>query len=53
MNRWQASISESHLELDGLVDEYTTNSCWLPGSVKKVIRDIKLMIVPQNNPYQV
>lgn len=42
VHRWQASMVEFHLDLDGTGDEYRTGHCWLPDQIAPVIRAIRL-----------
>jgi len=42
VNRWQASMIEFHLDLDGEGEEFSAGHCWLPGPMGSVIRDIEL-----------
>ncbi len=40
VHRWQASMIEFHLDLEGLGAEFETGHCWLPGRIGHVIRTI-------------
>ena len=42
VNRWQASMIEFHLDLDGQGEEFAAGHCWLPEPMKEVIRNIDL-----------
>lgn len=37
VHRWQASMIEFHLDLDGTGNEYATGHCWLPAEILPVI----------------
>ena len=39
-HRWQASMIEFHLDLEGLGAEFETGHCWLPDRIGHVIRTI-------------
>ncbi|ABA88389.1 N-acetylneuraminate synthase family protein [Syntrophotalea carbinolica DSM 2380] len=41
VNRWQASMIEFHLDLDGQGEEFAAGHCWLPEPMEKVIRDME------------
>lgn len=41
VHRWQASMIEFHLDLDGNGEEYASGHCWLPGPMQEVIQDIE------------
>ena len=40
VHRWQASMIEFHLDLEGLGAEFETGHCWLPDRIGHVIRTI-------------
>jgi sialic acid synthase SpsE len=40
VSRWDASVIEFHLDLDGNGKEYKSGHCWLPEEIKPVITDI-------------
>lgn len=40
IHRWNASMIEFHLDLDGTGDEFKTGHCWLPEPMKGVIRSV-------------
>jgi sialic acid synthase SpsE len=40
IHRWNASIIEFHLDLDGLGEEFEPGHCWLPNKMKKVIQEV-------------
>lgn len=40
VHRFDASMVEFHLDLDGQGDEFETGHCWLPDGIGQVIRDI-------------
>ncbi len=40
VHRWQASVIEFHLDLDGLGAEFETGHCWLPDRIEHVIRTV-------------
>lgn len=42
INKWEASIVEFHLDLDGLGAEFMPGHCWLPDQIEQVIRDVRL-----------
>jgi len=44
VHRWQASMVEFHLDLDGKGEEFATGHCWLPEQIKSVIQTAKLGI---------
>jgi len=37
IHRWQASLVEFHLDLDGAGEEFAAGHCWLPQQIKPVI----------------
>lgn len=37
VNRWNASMVEFHLDLEGKGEEFETGHCWLPNDIKNVI----------------
>ena len=39
-HRWQASMIEFHLDLEGLGAEFETGHCWLPNRIGHVIRTV-------------
>lgn len=41
IHKWQASVIEFHLDLDGKGDEFKSGHCWLPNQVKKLITNIR------------
>lgn len=41
IHRWNASMIEFHLDLDGTGDEYKAGHCWLPDQIKLVIETVK------------
>ena len=41
VNRWQASMIEFHLDLDGEGEEYGSGHCWLPDQIAPVISEIR------------
>ena len=49
INKWDASVIEFHLDLDGLGDEYVTGHCWLPEQIKSVISDVKKSLGSDGN----
>jgi N-acetylneuraminate synthase len=42
LHRWQASMIEFHLDLDGDGEEFKTGHCWLPEQIETVIRDSRI-----------
>lgn len=42
LHRWQASMIEFHLDLDGEGEEFKTGHCWLPEQIETVIRDSRI-----------
>jgi len=40
VHKYDASMIEFHLDLDGKGEEYATGHCWLPEEIKPVINDI-------------
>ncbi|MCH6559472.1 N-acetylneuraminate synthase family protein [candidate division KSB1 bacterium] len=40
VHRWQASMIEFHLDLEGLGAEFETGHCWLPNRIGHVIRTV-------------
>lgn len=41
VQRWQASMIEFHLDLDGTGDEYKTGHCWLPEAIAPIIATVR------------
>ncbi len=41
INKWNASVIEFHIDLEGFGTEYDSGHCWLPNQIKKVIGDIR------------
>ncbi|HEY5347724.1 MAG TPA: N-acetylneuraminate synthase family protein [Rhizomicrobium sp.] len=41
VHRWNASVVEFHLDLDGQGAEYASGHCWLPGEIAPVIARIR------------
>ena len=41
VSRWDASMVEFHLDLDGTGDEFKTGHCWLPGQIAPVIAAVR------------
>lgn len=41
IHRWQSSMIEFHLDLDGQGEEFATGHCWLPEQIKFVIDEVK------------
>ncbi len=41
VHRWQASMVEFHLDLEGEGDEFATGHCWLPEPMKNLIAEIR------------
>ncbi len=41
VHRWEASLVEFHLDIDGAGEEFSFGHCWLPNRIKKVIEDVK------------
>ena len=41
VHRWDASMVEFHLDLDGQGDEFKTGHCWLPAQIAPVIATIR------------
>lgn len=41
VHRWNASVVEFHLDLDGKGAEYAAGHCWLPGEIAPVIARIR------------
>lgn len=39
--RWNASVIEFHLDLDGMGEEFEAGHCWLPDQIGAVIRDVR------------
>ena len=39
-HKWQASMIEFHLDLEGLGAEFETGHCWLPNRIEHVIRTV-------------
>ena len=42
VHRFDASMIEFHLDIDGQGEEFQTGHCWLPDSIAAVIRDIQI-----------
>ena len=42
VHRWQASMVEFHLDLEGQGEEFASGHCWLPGQIESVIAEINL-----------
>lgn len=42
IHRWQASMIEFHLDLDGKGEEFSAGHCWLPDAMAQVIADVRL-----------
>ncbi len=42
VDRWDASMVEFHLDLDGEGDEFQTGHCWLPQQIQPVIEAVAL-----------
>jgi N-acetylneuraminate synthase len=45
VHRWNASVVEFHLDLDGTGAEYAAGHCWLPDEIAPVIARIRESIV--------
>ncbi len=45
VHRWQASMVEFHLDLDGEGGEFAAGHCWLPAQMQSVIKDIRVGVV--------
>jgi len=41
VNKWNVSMIEFHLDLDGKGEEFASGHCWLPGQMGKVITQIR------------
>lgn len=41
VHRWQASMIEFHLDLDGQGEEFRAGHCWLPEAMSEVIKTLK------------
>ena len=41
VHRWQATVVEFHLDLDGQGEEFGAGHCWLPEQMKTVIAEIR------------
>lgn len=41
IHKWDASIVEFHIDLDGNGDEFSSGHCWLPNQISEVIKSIK------------
>lgn len=41
VHRWQASMVEFHLDLDGQGEEYAAGHCWLPQEIQSVIEAVR------------
>jgi N-acetylneuraminate synthase len=40
IHKYQASMVEFHLDLDGKGEEYSSGHCWLPNQIEQVIQDV-------------
>ncbi len=49
INKWDASVIEFHLDLDGRGEEYVSGHCWLPDQIKSVISDVKKSLGSDGN----
>ncbi len=49
INKWDASVIEFHLDLDGRGEEYVSGHCWLPYQIKNVISDVKKSLGSDGN----
>jgi len=41
IHKWEASIIEFHIDLDGKGDEYSSGHCWLPDQIGSVISSVR------------
>ena len=41
IHKWDASVVEFHLDVEGRGSEYKTGHCWLPLQIEKVIKSVK------------
>jgi N-acetylneuraminate synthase len=41
VNRWDASVIEFHLDIEGQGEEFNSGHCWLPCQIKNVIAAVK------------
>jgi len=41
VNRWEASVIEFHLDLDGDGEEFSAGHCWLPEQIEPVIEQVR------------
>ena len=46
VRRWQASMVEFHMDLDGEGEEYGGGHCWLPEEMREVIDDVRAEPTP-------
>ena len=44
VHRWQASMVEFHLDLEGEGEEFATGHCWLPEPMEILITNIRQAI---------
>lgn len=52
VHRWQASIIEFHLDLDGQGEEFSSGHCWLPEPMEQVIRDMEKGLCADGNGHK-
>jgi N-acetylneuraminate synthase len=53
VHRWDATLIEFHLDLDGLGPEYAEGHCWLPYEVAAVIREVRAAEAADGNGLKV
>lgn len=49
VHKWDASMIEFHLDLDGTGEEFAAGHCWLPDQIGAVIRDLAAASVADGN----
>ena len=50
IHRWGARVIEFHFDLDGKGAEFGGGHCWLPDTIRGLIRDVDLGFVADGNP---
>ena len=50
IHRWGARVIEFHFDLDGRGAEFGGGHCWLPDTIRAVIRDVGIGFVADGNP---
>ena len=49
IHRWNASMIEFHLDLDGTGEEFATGHCWLPEPMQEVIQTVRIGYTADGN----